>query len=182
MIDIEQLKYPAGKLHIPIQITEKEIKSYINTIAKFPEQVANEIKGLTNDEVLNFHYRSGGWSIKQVLNHCIDSHMNSVVRFKLALTEDNPTIRPYNETAWAELSDTLLYDVSESLQLLHSIHKRWVFLLSNLTTEQFNRTFIHPDGNELITLKENLCIYAWHCKNHFLHIANAKKYKLPKSK
>jgi len=180
MQDIEQLKYPAGKLQIPKQITETDIKMYINTIAQFPEQVATEIKGLTNDELSSYHYRLGGWNIKQVLNHCIDSHMNSVVRFKLALTEENPIIRPYDETAWAELSDTLLYDVSESIQLLRSIHKRWVFLLNSLTTEQFDRTFIHPDGNEVVTLKENLCIYSWHCENHFLHIANAKKFKYQK--
>jgi len=180
MEDLELLKYPAGRLHIPKQIMETDIKAYINTIAQFPEEVANEIKGLTDDEVLNYHYRSGGWNIKQVLNHCIDSHMNSVVRFKLTLTENNPIIKPYNETAWAELSDSLLYDVSESIQLLNSIHKRWVFLLNSLTAEQFNKTFIHPDGNEVITLKENLCIYAWHCDNHFLHIANAKKFKFPK--
>lgn len=180
MIDIEQLKYPAGKLHIPSEISETKIKEYIVTIAEFPNRVATEIKGLTDDEVLRYHYRSGGWNIKQVLNHCIDSHMNSIVRFKLALTEENPIIRPYNETAWAELSDTLLYDVSESIQLLQFIHKRWVFLLSNLTGKEFNRTFVHPDGNEVVTLKENLCIYAWHCDNHFLHIANAKKFKFLK--
>jgi len=180
MQDLEQLKYPAGKLHIPKEIKETDIKSYINTIAQFPRRVATEIKNLTEDEVLNYHYRSGGWNIKQVLNHCIDSHMNSVVRFKLALTEEIPIIRPYDETAWAELSDTLLYDVSESIQLLSSIHKRWVFLLNSLTEEEFNKTFIHPDGNEVVTLKENLCIYAWHCENHFLHIANAKTYKFPK--
>lgn len=180
MQNIEQLKYPAGKLHIPKEITNVDIKKNIDIIEAFPERVATEIKDLTDDEVLNYHYRTEGWNIKQVLNHCIDSHMNSVVRFKLALTEENPTIRPYDETAWAELADSLLYSISESIQLLRSIHKRWVFLLSNLTLEELNRTFIHPDGNEKITLKQNLCIYAWHCENHFLHIANAKKYKFQK--
>jgi len=177
MQNLEQLKYPAGKLIIPNLISETKIKEYITTIADFPERVATEIENLTDAELMKYHYRSGGWNIKQVLNHCIDSHMNSFMRFKLALTEDNPTIRPYNETAWAELPDSQTYEVSESLVLLKSIHKRWVFLLSNLTTEQLNKTFIHPDGNEVISLKENLCIYAWHCDNHFLHIANAKKFK-----
>jgi len=182
MQDIEQLKYPAGKLYIPKEITQEQIEIWIKTIALFPKKVENELTDLTNQQTIDYHYRSGGWNIKQVLNHCIDSHMNSIVRFKLALTEENPIIRPYNETAWAELSDTLLYGVSESIQLLHSIHKRWVFLLNGLTTEEFDRTFIHPDGNEVVTLKENLCIYAWHCDNHFLHIANAKKYKFQKNK
>jgi len=180
MQHIESLKYPAGKLNIPNQISEREIRIYIRTITEFPERVATEIKNLTDAELISFHYRPEGWNIKQVLNHCIDSHMNSFIRFKLALTEDNPTIRPYNETAWAELPDTQLYNVSESIQLLHSIHKRWVFLLNSLTAKKLERTFVHPDGNEVISLKENLCIYAWHCENHFLHIANAKKFKYPK--
>jgi len=180
MQDIELLKYPAGKLYIPDLISETEIKKYITTIAEFPERVATEIKDLSDEELLMYHYRTEGWNIKQVLNHCIDSHMNSFIRFKLALTEDCPVIRPYDETAWAELPDTLLYSMSESIQLLHLIHKRWVFLLNSLTVKEFSRTFIHPDGNEVVSLKENLCIYAWHCKNHFLHIANAKKYKFPK--
>jgi len=180
MLNLEKLKYPAGELKIPNQISDVEIKKYITTIAEFPGRVATEIKNLSDEDLLSYHYRAQGWNIKQVLNHCIDSHMNSFIRFKLALTEDNPVIRPYNETAWAELPDTVLYGASESIQLLHSIHKRWVFLLNNLTTKEFSKTFIHPDGNEVISLKENLCIYAWHCENHFLHIANAKKYKFPK--
>jgi len=179
-MNIELLKYPAGKLDIPSQISHEEIIIYKKTIAEFPERVATEIEGLSDEELLSYHYRSGGWNIKQVLNHCVDSHMNSFFRFKLALTEENPIIRPYNETAWAELPDTLAYNLDESLALLKSIHKRWVFLLDSLTAEQFNRTFIHPDGDEVVTLKENLCIYAWHCENHFLHIANAKKFKFPK--
>lgn len=180
MQDIQQLKYPAGKLTIPAEISEAQIKEYIATIAEFPQRVATEIKNLTEDELSSCHYRPEGWNIKQVLNHCIDSHMNSFIRFKLALTEENPTIRPYDETVWAELPDTLLYEVSESIQLLQSVHKRWVFLLNSLTAEQFTKTFVHPDGNEVVSLKENLCIYAWHCENHFLHIANAKKFKFPK--
>lgn len=180
MHDIQQLKYPAGKLTIPAEISETQIKEYIATIAEFPQRVATEIKDLTEDELSSCHYRPKGWNIKQVLNHCIDSHMNSFIRFKLALTEENPTIRPYDETAWAELPDTLMYGVSESIRLLQSVHKRWVFLLNNITAEKFTRTFVHPDGNEVVSLKENLCIYAWHCENHFLHIANAKKFKFPK--
>ena len=180
MQNIESLKYPPGKLNIPKEITQKQVEIWIKTIALFPIKLEKVLTDLTNQQTIDYHYRSGGWNIKQVLNHCIDSHMNSFIRFKLALTEEKPTIRPYNETAWAELSDTLLYDVSESIQLLQSIHKRWVFLLSSLTEEEFNKTFVHPDGNGVVTLKENLCIYAWHCDNHFLHIANAKKYKFAK--
>jgi hypothetical protein len=174
MQELDQLKYPIGKFTLSKVFTEELIKERITIIENFPEQIEKEVKGLSFSE-LNYKYRPKGWTIKQVLNHCIDSHMNSIIRFKLALTEENPTIRPYNETTWAELPDTLAYSVDESLMLLVQIHKRWVFLLNGLTSEQFNRTFVHPEGNEKITLKENLEIYAWHCQHHLQHIVNAKK-------
>lgn len=176
MQELETLKYPIGKFSTPNEITEQHIKEWITTIDSFPQDIQKEVKELSISE-LKYQYRPNGWTIKQVLNHCIDSHMNSVVRFKLALTEENPTIRPYNETAWAELPDTLIYSVEESLVLLQHIHKRWVFLLNGLSNEQFSRTFVHPDGNEVVSLKENLGIYAWHCQHHLQHIINAKKMK-----
>ena len=180
MHNIESLKYPAGKLIIPNEITQVQISSWIKTISDFPGKVERELSDLSNEQTIAYHYRSGGWNIKQVLNHCIDSHMNSYIRFKLSLTEENPIIKPYNETAWAELPDTLEYEIQESITLLKGIHKRWVYLLKSITEEGFSKTFIHPDGNERISLKENLCIYAWHCNNHFLHISNAKKFKFSK--
>lgn len=174
MQDLEALKYPIGKFNCPKEITDNHIKQWITIIKSFSEQIQQEVKELSVTE-LKYKYRPNGWTIKQVLSHCIDSHMNSIVRFKLALTEENPTIRPYNEAAWAELPDTLAYSVSESIVLLQSIHNRWVFLLNELSVEQFNRTFVHPDGNEVVSLKMNLGIYAWHCQHHLQHIINAKK-------
>ena len=174
MQGLEALKYPIGKFNCPNEITDNHIKQWIAIIDIFPQQIKQEVKELSVTE-LKYKYRPNGWTIKQVLNHCIDSHMNSVVRFKLALTEENPAVRPYNETAWAELSDTLAYSVSESVVLLQSIHNRWAFLLNELSVEQFNRTFVHPDGNEVVSLKVNLGIYAWHCQHHLQHIINAKK-------
>lgn len=176
MVNIEQLKYPIGKPQIPSEVTFENIENWINTIAEFPIKVSNEVERLSNKE-LAYQYRPDGWNIKQVVNHCIDSHMNSYIRFKLALTEENPIIRPYKEDLWAELPDTIEYDVKESLTLLNSIHKRWVFLLKSLSDNDLNKTFIHPDGNEKITLKENICIYAWHCEHHLAHIKNAKTYQ-----
>lgn len=173
MDDIENLKYPIGMFTAPVKITKEIIEKWIYVIEIFPQQIASEVSELKAEE-LQYTYRPNGWSVKQVLNHCIDSHMNSVVRFKLALTEDNPIIRPYDEAAWAELPDTLEYHIKDSVALLQQIHQRWVFLLKNISLEQFNRTFIHPDGNELISLKENLGIYAWHCQHHLQHIINAK--------
>jgi len=176
MLDLEQLKYPIGKVIIPEIINDQLIQEYIAVIETFPKNVSKEIEGLTANELL-FRYRPEGWSIQQVVNHCIDSHMNSVTRFKLALTENNPTIRPYEEQLWAELPDTIDYNMGKALILLESVHDRWSFLLHKMTEEDFNRTFIHPDGNEQISLKENLCIYAWHCEHHLQHIINAKKFQ-----
>ncbi len=176
MKDMELLKYPIGKVHLPETITQENREEWIRCIANFPMLVETEIIGLNSSE-LNKKYRPDGWNIKQVVNHCIDSHLNSYVRFKLALTEDNPTIRPYKEGLWAELPDTIDYDIKESLQMLKSLHKRWEFLLENLKIKDFKKTFIHPDGDEVISLEENLCIYAWHCQHHLKHIINAKKFQ-----
>jgi hypothetical protein len=174
MQDEENLKYPIGKFSAPKVITDFHIKDWIASVEFFPQLIKQEVYNLSDSELL-YKYRSNGRTIKQVLNHCIDSHTNSVIRFKLALSEDNPTIRTYNETAWAGLSDTLLYSVADSIDFLEQIHKRWVFLLKRLTTDQFKRTFRHPDGNEIISLEENLGIYAWHSQHHLQHIINAKK-------
>ena len=172
MLNIEKSQYPIGK-HTP---KNKKIIDCISDIKNFPNKVIIETENLSKQE-LNYKYRLKGWTIKQVIGHCVDSHLNSFIRFKLALTENNPTIRPYNETKWAELPDTLNYDVFENLELLKNIHKRWVYLLENLSKTDLNKTFIHPDGNEVISLKENITIYAWHCNHHLAHIINAKKHQ-----
>jgi hypothetical protein len=173
-MDLDYLKYPTGKIDFPKQITTEHIKEWIIVIKEFPSKVRYETGHLSKTE-LAFKYRPNGWNIAQLIAHCADSHLNSFVRFKLALTEKNPTIKPYDEEKWAELCDALDYKLSDQLQFLESIHKRWVFLLEHLSEAQFNRTFIHPDGNETISLKKNLCIYNWHCKHHLQHIINAKK-------
>ncbi len=175
-MNIEELKYPIGKLNLPEIIESSHIKEWIKTIKDFSNQVKDEVSGLTKQE-LDYKYRPNGWTIKQVVCHCIDSHLNSFIRFKLALTEDNPIIRPYAEDKWAELQDTTDYDIYEAIIFLTALHKRWFFLLESLNAAQFNKTFVHPDGNEIISLKENLYIYAWHCKHHLQHVINAKKFK-----
>jgi hypothetical protein len=175
-MNLEELKYPIGKLKYLKVIEKSHIKEWINTIKDFPYYIKNELSGLNSKE-LNYKYRPNGWTIQQVVCHCIDSHLNSFIRFKLALTEDIPIIRLYVEDKWAELPDTTDYDIYEAIIFLTALHKRWVFLLESLNEEQLNKTFIHPDGNEIISLKENLCIYAWHCKHHLQHIINAKKFK-----
>jgi len=175
-MNLNELKYPIGEVDFPNQITEDHITKWIQVLEVFPNQVEKEIKNLSKVE-LAYKYRPDGWNIQQIVNHCVDSHMNSIIRFKLTLTEDNPTIKPYEEARWAELSDTVNYDINEALVLLKSLHKRWVYLLRDMSLEDFKRTFIHPEGNEKLTLEENLCIYDWHCRHHLQHIKNAKELK-----
>lgn len=170
---MESLQYPVGKFTAPKVITQGLIEEWINIIALFPERLSDAVNTL-NDAQLNTPYRPGGWTVKQVVHHCADSHINSIIRFKLALTEDNPTIKPYQEDKWACLTDYEL-PVAVSLQLLDSVHQRWVNLLRSLTQEDFTRTFIHPEGNKQISLAENTGIYAWHCKHHLAHITRLKE-------
>ena len=172
----EALKYPIGKPSILKQIKRDRLNKWITTLEVFPTKVANEIQGLSIQD-MNLKYRPDGWTIRQVIGHCLDSHMNSFIRFKLALTEYQPLIKPYKEDQWANLPDSLDYDIDEVMQGLSNLHKRWVFLLKGLTAQQWERTFIHPEGNETISLKKNLALYAWHCDHHLQHIINAKTHK-----
>ena len=168
-----KLKFPIGEFIKPGIIIEQIISDWITIIEKFPQYLTKEIETLTEDQ-LKYKYRPNGWNIRQIVHHCADSHMNSFIRFKLALTEDKPTIRPYFEDRWAEQSDYLNSPVILSLNIIEGLHKRWVILLKSLTDDDLNRTFIHPEGNKEISLKENIGIYAWHCTHHLEHIKLAK--------
>jgi hypothetical protein len=123
-------------------------------------------------EELKWKCRPEGWTIKQVIHHCSDSHINSIIRFKLALTEDNPTIRPYREERWAELDDSINDDISISLSLIEVLHTKWAYLLRSLSEEQLNRTFNHPNSGEF-TLKQAIALYAWHSNHHLAHVKQA---------
>lgn len=171
---LERLKYPIGKFTNPESIDENQMKEWISILKIFPENIKKETENLSNKD-LEKTYRPDGWSIIQVVNHCADSHINSFIRFKLALTENTPTIKAYHENLWAELSDSQHYPISSSIKILEGIHDRWVYLLENLTESDLNKTFRHPETNALISLKTNIGIYAWHCQHHLAHIINAKK-------
>ena len=175
-MDIETLKYPIGKPKTPTKIEPTQIESWIQAIRVFPALVTKEVTPLTDKE-LQYKYRLEGWTIQQVVGHCIDSHMNSMIRFKLTLTEDNPTIKPYDEARWATLNDTVNYSIQDATKLLSGIHQRWVFLLEQLETLQLQRTYVHPESNARVSLQESLAIYAWHCNHHLQHIINAKAFK-----
>lgn len=175
-LKLEELKFPIGKCTECKGASLKQINSWILDIENFP----NKVKEITQDltiEQLNWKYRPDGWTIKQVVHHCADSHMNSFIRFKLALTEDIPAIRPYFEDRWAELPDSLDDNITTSIVLLTALHQKWVYLLRTLTTEQLQLEFVHPEHGQQFSLSENIGIYAWHCNHHFAHIENALKFK-----
>ena len=159
---------------MPESITKEIISHWIDDIASFPERLRIAVSELS-DEQLEHTYRPGGWTIRQVIHHCADSHMNSFIRFKLALTEDQPTIKPYYEDRWAELQDTKNMTVQSSLKILEGLHLRWTHLLRALTQTDYARTFYHPENKKTIRLDENIGIYAWHCNHHLAHIRQAIK-------
>ena len=174
-MDPDQLKYPVGKFVKPESVTKPMIDSAILDIQNFPGLVKTEIENLDKKD-LQLKYRPNGWTISQVVHHCADSHINSYVRFKLALTEDLPTIKPYEESLWAELPDNNLSPLV-SLKLLEALHERWVFILKNLSEDHLDKEFIHPEQADRISLKENILIYSWHCRHHLAHIKQAKELR-----
>jgi hypothetical protein len=173
-ISLEQLRYPVGKFKAPESYTAEIISGYIKTIESFPSELSKAVQGL-NDKQLDTPYREGGWTVRQVVHHVVDSHMNAYIRFKLALTEDNPTIKPYNEALWAELQEAKHAPIQLSLPLLEALHKRWVASLKTLAPEDLNRTFYHPDSKANVPLTRNMGIYAWHCNHHLAHITELRK-------
>jgi len=169
-----KLMYPIGKFERPIDITKDIINNWITDISSFPIRLENEVRHLT-DEQLDTQYRPEGWTIRQVIHHCADSHMNSLIRLKLSLTEDKPTIKPYNEALWAELEDSKNMPIASSLKIIFGIHERWVNILNKLSEEQFGRLFFHPENNKIYRIDENIGIYAWHSNHHLAHITETKR-------
>lgn len=174
--ELQHLKYPIGELKIPYNITNDEISDWINAIEQFPEAVEALTKNLSNEQ-LNWIYRPEGWTIKQVVHHCSDSHMNSLIRFKLALTEETPTIKPYYEDRWAKLVDGNTNDLNNSIMLLKGLHAKLTLLLRSLTPIDLKRDYIHPEYGKRYNLEQTICIYAWHSKHHLTHIKQALKHK-----
>lgn len=167
------LSYPIGRFARPAAVTPEERGAFIAEIAAAPGHFRQAVQGL-DDAQLDTPYRPGGWTVRQVIHHVPDSHMNSYCRFRLALTEDNPTIKPYEEAKWAELPDARTAPVGPSLQLLESLHSRWVALLSSLSDDQWARTFRHPELGSM-RLDTTLALYAWHCRHHASHIRNLRQ-------
>jgi uncharacterized damage-inducible protein DinB len=168
----KDLRYPVGEFDKNIEITPEKRSEFIEIIKDLPKKMAQAVEGLS-DEQLDTPYRPEGWTLRQTVHHVADSHINSVCRFKLAMTEENPTIRPYFEDRWAELSDSKM-PVDVSLKILEGIHRRWAVLLESLTDEDFQKTLIHPESGEF-TIEKLLALYAWHSRHHTAHITKLRE-------
>lgn len=166
-------RFPIGKYSYNGPLTEAQRAAYIADIEQAPALLRAAVAGL-NDSQLDTPYRDGGWTVRQVVHHLPDSHVNAYVRYKLALTEDEPTIKPYAEARWAELADNKTTPIEVSLALLESLHTRWGKLLRSLGPEDWKRQFRHPEIG-VVSLEKNLGMYAWHGKHHVAHITELRK-------
>jgi len=173
---LDSLKYPIGKPNIPSIITDAQLDEWIRTIEEFPKRLKELTLNLSEDQ-LEMPYRKDGWNIRQVVHHCYDSHHNSYTRFKWTLTEKDPTIKAYYEERWAELFDSKKAPITLSLNGLEALHAKWVYLLKGLSKADLQKNFIHPEGNEVVSLAMNVGIYAWHCNHHYAHIYHLLRSK-----
>ena len=166
-------RYPIGKFHYEGPADERQQRALIDDIERVPQNLRAAVDGLSNSQV-ETPYRADGWTVRQVVHHVPESHMNAYIRFKLALTEDDPTIKPYMEDRWAKLPDVQSTPIEVSLTLVDSLHDRWVRLLRSLAPDEWHRTFRHPELGSL-TLDKTLALYAWHGKHHVAHITELRK-------
>ena len=165
-------RYPIGRFEVPIDITDADRAAFIDQIAVLPDAIRLAVAGL-DDGKLDTPYREGGWTVRQVVHHVPDSHLNAYTRFKLALTEPTPTIKTYEEARWAELPEARSAPIAVSLALLDALHERWVLLLRVLAPGQFSRAFRHPEMG-LMTLNQQVAMYAWHGRHHLAHIQSLR--------
>ncbi|MES2417683.1 MAG: putative metal-dependent hydrolase [Bacteroidota bacterium] len=169
MQDLETLKYPIGEYAFPENVDNEQIKTWINSLESFPQQLAEVVTGLSPGQ-LDCTYRPGGWTVRQIVHHLADSHVNAYTRLKLALTEDVPVIRPYHEERWAELPDAKSSDIELSISIIIAIHKRLVSTFRTLEPKDFKRKYIHPAIVNELTISYLLGNYAWHGQHHLAHI------------
>ncbi|HEV3307346.1 MAG TPA: putative metal-dependent hydrolase [Candidatus Sulfotelmatobacter sp.] len=167
------LRYPIGKFHFEGPLTQDQKQKCLDDIEQTPSNLRAAVKGLSAEQ-LDTPYRPEGWTVRQLTHHVPDSHLNAYIRFKLALTEDDPTIKPYAEDRWAQLADTQTTPVEVSLTLLDSLHSRWIRLLRSLTPEDWKCTFRHPEMGE-VSLEKNLALYSWHGRHHVAHITSLRE-------
>jgi uncharacterized damage-inducible protein DinB len=171
MSELDDLRYPIGRFSAPAGSTVEARAAQIETLRSLPEALRAAVSGL-DDGQLDTPYREGGWTVRQLVHHVFDSHANSYIRFKLALTENWPTIKPYDEAAWANLADSRL-PVDVSLTLNEALHARWVALLASMSEEDFGKGYVHPAMGRQ-TLAVVLALYDWHSRHHTAHITNLR--------
>ena len=171
--DMEDLRYPIGKFSRPQNVTDANRRLWIRQISEASQHLRAAITGLTNQQ-LDTPYRPGGWTIRQVVHHLADSQLNAYVRLRLALTEQEPTIKPYDEKLWAELSDAKTTPPDMSIDLLQALNARFALLAESLTKTELMRVFRHPEYDDKITLETLLAMYAWHGRHHVAHITSLK--------
>ena len=159
---------------MPEKVEDFVFQDWLETIQSFPERIEMETEVLESNALL-WKYRPNGWSIQQVVHHCADSHMNAFIRFKLAITQDSPEIKPYEEAKWAEMSDVLDNDIEDSLMLLKGLHSRWHKVLSSMNSEDLKKVYVHPEYKKEYSLLDALGTYAWHCNHHLEHVIQAKE-------
>ena len=170
---MDDLRYPVGRFAVDSEPTPDKRRRWIAQIAEAPALLRSAVAGLTEAQ-FDAPYRPGGWTVRQVLHHVPDSHMNAYCRYKFALTENNPTIKPYDEAAWANVADTARTPPDVSLTLLDALHKRWVILLESMAPADFERPLQHPEHG-MITLDWMLQLYAWHGRHHTAHVTELRK-------
>jgi hypothetical protein len=173
-LELEQLRYPVGKFATPEDYSDADIKKWISSLEEFPNQLRSEVSDFT-EEMLGTSYKPGGWTARQVVHHVADSHTNAYMRFKLALTEDNPIIKPYDQNLWAELPEAKTAMCEISLDLLDALHRRLVIMLRKMTPADFERKFTNPETKKEFTLKTALALYSWHGQHHLGHIRIVKR-------
>lgn len=172
---MEELRYPVGRFVAPDPITAAHRQEWLDVLAAAPANLQRAVAGLS-DAQLDTPYREGGWTVRQVVHHLADTHLNCYVRFKLALTENEPTIKLYDENRWSELLDARTAPVSASLGLFESLHYRWVLLLRSLSDADWQKAVRHPERG-LIPLERLLGTYAWHARHHTAHISQLRQVK-----
>jgi len=170
---MSDLRYPIGKFTFDGAPTEQARNKFIDDIELAPSRLRAAVQGLSQEQ-LDTPYRPGGWTVRQVVHHVPDSHLNAYVRFKLALTEDEPTIKPYHEDRWAELQKSRTAPIEISLALLESLHQRWVLVLRSIKAEDWKRTFRHPELGA-VSLEKNVALYSWHGRHHVAHITSLRE-------
>lgn len=167
------LRYPIGKYET-VPYTDKQRKDWLTDIKFLPLLLENAVLNL-DEARLDTPYRDGGWTVKQVVHHVADSHVNAYCRFKIGITENNPTIKPYDENAWSMLNDVKNLPINISLTLLHALHIRWMEVLNNISEQDYNRTVFHPEAQKTMSLWFLLGMYSWHGRHHTAHITSLRE-------